>query len=125
MVTLVYLSWIVFYGSFHFGDQTKVERIDYQTLRFVKGRRITEITSLDIAKIYIQKIETVIMGYYEGYKVLVMDKNNEKYRFTYIFELSDSSCPDWIDSFLCATENFWGLADRGMMLLPPDILFCN
>lgn len=125
IITVFYISWIVFYGSFHFREQTKVERIDYQTLRFVKGGCITEITSSDIAKIYIQKIEAVIIRYYGGYKVLVMDKNNEKYRFTYIFELSDSSCPDLIDSFLYATENFWGLANRRMILLPPNILFCN
>ncbi len=51
VVTLIYFSWIVFYGTFHFSDQAKVERIDYQTLQFVKGSRITEIISSDIAKI--------------------------------------------------------------------------
>ncbi len=125
IINIFYFLWLFCYGSFHFKEQTKVTRIDYKTLKFVKGNKITEITKSDIDKIFIHKITGVKTGGNHWYKVLVITKSDEKYRFTYISKLKNLSSTDCIESFIYETENFWGLGDKNMICLSPDIFFCN
>ena len=124
IITFFYLLWIFVYGTFHFREQAKVSRVDYQTLKFAKGARIAEITKSDIAQIYIQKITNAKMRGLR-YKVLVITKDGEKFRFTYVSRVSNSASTDLVDDFLSETENFWGLGDRSIMQLSPDVFFCN
>ena len=125
IINIFYVLWFFCYGSFHFSDQTCVTRIDYRTLKFAKGRKAVEITKSDIDKIFIQKITGIKTGGKHWYKVLVITKDYEKYRFTYVSELKYISSSDWIESFIYETENFWGVADKNMIRKSPDIFFCN
>ena len=109
--------------NFSFQGTTKVSRVDYQTLRFTKGLNSTDITKSDIAQIFIQLIIYPTTRA-NPYKILVITKKGEKYRFIYIPK-SKVSNSNTIDIFLQETEYFWGLADINTVHLSPNTLFCN
>ena len=123
IINVFYILWIFVYGTFHFSEQTKVSRVDYQTLRFTKGLNSTDITKSDIAQIFIQLIIYPTTRA-NPYKILVITKKGEKYRFIYIPK-SKVSNSNSIDIFLQETEYFWGLADINTVHLSPNTLFCN
>lgn len=124
VVTFLFFLWIFIFGSFHFNEQAKVSRIDYQTLQFVKGRRSFEITKSNIDQIYIQKINNHKMGQ-RWYKVLLITNDSKKFRFTYVSKLANFSNLSIIENFLNETENFWGLADKSRVRESPNFFFCN
>ena len=124
IISLFYFLWIFVYGTFHFREQAKVSRMDYNTLKFTKGGKNVEITKSDISKIYVQEIKWA-RTMRKWYKILLLAKDGEKFRFTYISGLSNSSKTGGVKDFLYITEDFWGLADNEMILESPDVFFGN
>lgn len=108
VLTLFFFLWNFVFSGFHFGEQAKVLRSSYDSLRFVKGMKSREVSKSDISRICVHRIHAITPGGRRWYRILVTTKDNERYRFTYISKIQASSLNE-LENFLRVSENFWGL----------------
>ncbi len=124
IINAFFLFWFLYWGTFRFSRQVKVERKDYETIELSRGKLKRDITKEDIRIVKFYEVFNTGMQH-RFYKIQIITKGDEIFSFSYMPNKYTEASLNRVNKFYVETNNFFGLCDIEKIKMAKNVFDCN